>query len=1169
MVKTEVRAQLLNEFCGHAQPYPTNRTILQLFEEQAARVPESPAVTFGDATLSYQALDRRANALADTLRARGVGRGDFVPLVVRNGLDLPVSVIALMKLGAPFVPIDDLWPANRLTGMIETLRPKVVLYGAEARADAVPEGLRLTVDAAALPERPQADFGAPAGMTDLIYGFYTSGSTGAPKCTLNIHRGLLNRFLYMTRRFGGHADEVVMQNSRHVFDSSIWQLLWPLTNGARVVVPRRDGVLDLSATIDTVWRYGVTMTDFVPSIFNTLVELAAAEPELVPRLASLRTILIGGEEINTRAVQHFRAMLPGVRIVNTYGPTECSIGSVFHTVTDSDRESIPVGRPIDNTYVVVLDEDGELVPPGTVGEIHIGGDCLGLGYLNDPERTANAFVDNPFPEIPGAKLYRTGDHGSWRTDGNLVFEGRSDQQIKIGGVRVELSEIELVLQAHPGVREAKVIVHDELGNRSLIAYLTCDNAVTDALVREHARGALPPYLLPKRFVLLDRMPLTPNGKTDRLALAAMAGTPDAAVADLHGVEREVQELWHRQVPGVRIGADDNFFRIGGDSLTAQKLALALNARFGTRFTVRDLVHCPTIAGQAARIRGEREVVSTFEEMAQDAMLPADIRPAAPTTAPGSPRNVLLTGATGFVGGQLLHDLLRGTDAVVHCLVRAEDRAAAQARIMANLRAYRLWAPELAHRVVAVPGDLGAPRLGLAESEYQRLAAVVDTVLHNGAMVNLVREYAAHRAANVSGTTEILRLASTGHTKPVHFVSTLTVLPDGGVEAPAPATSRPDDGYSQSKLVGEWLMDAAAERGLPVAVYRLGEVMPHTRHGVPSRDGLIDLLVRACVRAGVTFRSEVALDYLPVDHASELVLAAVNGGETGYFHLRQQEPTRLDDVLDAFRKVFDLADVSYPDFLDRVRSAAEDDRDVARVLTMLPASEPDLPMLFSELSSRCPAERAERVARHNGLAPVPVGTDVFHSYALGAKRSVPASQPGDGITVWLTGLPSSGKSTIARGVANLLRDAGRRVAVLDGDEIRRNLTSDLGFSRADREENVRRIGFVASMLSMHGVITLVPVIAPYTADRERVRAQHLNSDIDFAEVYVAAPVLACSKRDVKGLYAKQRAGELRGLTGVDDPYEPPTEADVVLPTHTQTIDESVNAVYSLVMDRVRP
>lgn len=985
MVDANVRARLLGKLSGQAHPYPTDRTILHLFEESAALVPESPAVTFNGTSLSYRELDQRANGAAEALQSRGVSRGDLVPLIVRNGLELPISVIALMKLGAPFVPIDDLWPAHRLNEMIQTIRPKVVLYADEDDAvTLLPDVLGLPIRADRIPERPQVDLGPGPTPDDLIYGFYTSGSTGAPKCALNAHRGLLNRFLYMTRRFGGSRDAVVLQNSRHVFDSSIWQLLWPLTIGAQVVVPRRGGVLDLASTVETIHRNGVTMTDFVPSIFNTLVDLAAAQPRIAQQLASLRTVLIGGEEINAQAVKRFRSMLPGVEIVNTYGPTECSIGSVFHTVTDADHDTIPVGRPIDNTYVVILDEHNQLVTPGAVGEICIGGDCVGLGYLNDPGRTAKAFIDNPFEEIPGKLLYRTGDHGRWRDDGCLVFEGRSDQQIKIGGVRVELSEIELAMQAHPDVGEAKVIAKGELDARMLIAFVNrsteATSPVTEAILREHARATLPPYLVPTRFVVLDSMPLTPNGKTDRLALAKMADSSHGAVLDLSGLELEVQGVWHQIVPNAHVGSAESFFDVGGNSLMAQRLALALNARFGTSFTVRDVVQCPTIADQAALLRGDHSTTPALDDMRRDSDLKPDITPAAIERPAGTLRHVLLTGATGFVGAHLLHELLSETDAVAHCLVRADDPDAAQTRIVANLRKYRLWRPDFAPRVRAVPGDLGSPRLGLTPSSYEQLTQVVDVVLHNGAMVNLVREYAAHRKVNVDGTSEVLRFACTGRAKPTHFVSTLSVLHDGGLEASAPAAAFPSDGYSQSKLVGERLMEAAAKRGLPVAIHRLGEIMPHSRFGVPSKDGLVDLLVGACVRLGVTFRSEIALDYLPADQASAQVVAAIRREETGHFHLRQPDNTRLDEVLDAFRRICGLKDVPYTDFLDRLRSAEKDDQDLARVLTLLPAAEDGLSALFVAPAGRYGAERADRLGRQAGTLWAQPTDEVFENYA---------------------------------------------------------------------------------------------------------------------------------------------------------------------------------------------
>ena len=525
-----LREQLLSRWSGRSVAYPTDRTILRLFEDRAAARPDRVALIYGDEQLTYGQLDRRANTLAHELRARGILRGGFVPLALDGGLELPLAMIASMKIAAPFVPVDPTGPAERTVRMIETLDATVAVCATSAPIGSL-DLCSLEFDALGIDETASPPDGPPAGLDDMVYGFYTSGSTGTPKCALNVHRGLLNRFTYMSRALSDRDDEVVLQNSRPQFDSSLWQLLWPLTTGSTVVIPERTGILDLPATIETIARYGVTMTDFVPSIFNTLVELLHVQPELVGQLASLRRLLIGGEEMTPRTVHAFRALLPAVDTINTFGPTEASIGSVFHHVTDADGDVIPIGRPIDNTYVVIVDERLDLVRPGEIGELCIAGDCLGLGYLGDPDKTRSALVPNPFLEIPGDRLYRTGDLGHHGPDGLIYFVGRRDQQVKISGVRIELSEVEAALLRSPEVIDARVVVTGDRGSRVLIAFAVTRSPATDsAALVAHARAVLPATMVPRRVVVLDAMPLTPNGKADRRALVAIADSWHSAEA---------------------------------------------------------------------------------------------------------------------------------------------------------------------------------------------------------------------------------------------------------------------------------------------------------------------------------------------------------------------------------------------------------------------------------------------------------------------------------------------------------------------------------------------------------------------------------------------------------------------------------------------------------------
>ena len=1038
----------MNGIVGRTVDYPKSQTVIQLFEAAAQRRPSASAVTFGDLSLTYSQLNACAERLAEQLRAMGAGRGDFLPLVMRHGLELPVAMLAAMKLSAPFVPVDDVMPPHVQDRMIGALGARVVLCSPagsgtpslDAGTGADTRPLRVVVDVARLSADASSEEVLPSGrpgLDDIAYGFYTTGSTGDPKCALNIHRGLLNRFLYMSRRFGGQGDEVVLQNSRHVFDSSLWQLLWPLTNGSQVVIPERAGILDLQATVDIIERYQITMTDFVPSIFNVLVAMMTAQPRIAAQMASMRRILIGGEEANAEAVRIFRALLPQVAVINTYGPTEASIGSVFHEITDADTGSVPIGQPIDNTYAVIVDDQMRPVAPGETGEILLGGECLGLGYLNDPDRTRAAFIDNPFPEIPGSRLYRTGDLGRYLPGGLMHFAGRADQQVKIAGMRIELSEIELALLRHPEVREARVIVRDGQGGRWLVAFVTVvtagditsgagGGAISLAELRSFASGELAPALVPKEFVVLDQMPLNANGKADRRALARLAETrertaPLSGNGELGGDGRLVWQAWCELLPIPPSSPEDDFFDLGGDSLTAQRLALRLTREFGNVVSIRDIADYPTVGQQAylAASRpsavavpdaGSAGVTATVRARIEaDAQLPPEVvssaafvsdRAAAPTAAlapaPGRTRQVLLTGSTGFVGAQLLHDLLTRTSADVYCLVRAPGASAALDRVMHNLAEYRLWQGDFGGRIHPVPGDLGRPQLGLDAATYELLGQRVDTVVHCGALVNLVRGYSAHRAANVTGTVEVLRFAAAFRGKAVHHISTLSTVADRSARTAVPAPEAPVPlrlpygGYGQSKWVAERLLDQAAERGMTVTVYRLGEIMPHSRTGVPSRRGLPDLLARACLRVGMCFSSPIVLNYTPVDYASRLVVTAIARGESGHFHVRYPEPVAFDDLLAALQSRFGLTRVSYRQFWYALRDLADSGADDSVLSTFAVAPRADdeteagaasaLAALFGDDLCATSTVRTDRLMAAAGMTWSPVGKETFERYA---------------------------------------------------------------------------------------------------------------------------------------------------------------------------------------------
>ncbi|HEY2694446.1 MAG TPA: amino acid adenylation domain-containing protein [Pseudonocardiaceae bacterium] len=942
----------LSGLVGHWSTPDAGATVPRLILDRIAAVPDRLAVHNGDTALRYREIGAAAELLAQRLRARGVGPGDLVPLVMNNGPELPVAILAVMILSAVFVPMDAQWPKRRIDTLIAEIGEPVVLCSAGvARPDWVAvDVFALVAESVPLgtPPRPLA------GPDDVVYGFYTSGSTGLPKCALNLHRGLYNRFRYMTTHFSDSPDEVILQTSRHVFDASLWQLLWPLTNGARVVIPQRNGIFDFDAIVELIERHQVTITDFVPSVFNILVEMLIAAPANAHRLRSLRTVLIGGEEINPRAVRRFRELVPGVRIVNTYGPTEASIGSVFHEVTDADGDHIPIGHPIDNTAALILDEQARPLPHGAIGELYLGGECVGAGYLHDKERTDEVFVPNPFPQVPGDRLYRTGDLAVLRADGAIDYAGRRDHQVKIGGVRIELMEVEAALRAHPLVHEAKVVVHGDVVKR-LAGFVTTLGRLSVEDLREHAQRTLSRDFLPARLLVVDQLPLTQTGKTDRGALLRLLDEHDDEPAEdeLDPLAAALRKLWHQLLPGASAGLSDNFFDLGGDSLSAQRLVVAVRTQLDLSISVRDVVDWPTLGGLARRLSSvtplPEDLRAIRSRIDADVDLPDDVGWRGLPARSGL-RDVLLTGATGFVGAQLLHDLITRTDATVHCLVRARDTQAARERLDEAVHTYQLLDGVLPDRVIPIAGDLDMPGFGLSDVDYAVLAARIDTIVHSAALVNLVLSYEKHRATNVLGTVEILRLASTGLLKQLHFVSTLSSVESGDhalnlagrlAEEPVPESTLPRNGYSQSKWVAELVLARASERGIPTAVYRLGEAMPNSATGVPNRRSLADLIVRACLRVGCTFTSSIIVDYTPVDYIGELLTAAVQRQVTGYYHVFQPDAVRFDDMLGGLGAELGLPQVSYPDFWTKVRDASAADPDdpvLAGVLALLPDAE---------------------------------------------------------------------------------------------------------------------------------------------------------------------------------------------------------------------------------------
>ena len=582
----------------------TERTLHTLFAERATGTPEAIALRAGDQCLTFSELDRRANALAGQLRTLGVGPDVPVGVSTERCPEAIVALLAVLKAGGAYLVLEPTLPPSRLSRMVADARPAVVLTtGDGSRAErppwldpAVPV-VHVALDGA-MAETPPPVIVDPDHLAYLVY---TSGSTGVPHGVMTSHRAALNRCAWMWRRYPFGPDDVACHKTPLSFVDSVWEIWGPLLAGVPLEIVPDTVVKDPRRLVATLGAAGVTRIVLVPSLLAVLLE---GVPDLADRLPRLAVWTASGEPLPPTLVERFFARLPGRLLLNLYGSSEVS-ADVTAQPLRSPQAPVAIGAPIANMRVLVLDADGRLLPSGASGELYVGGPGLARGYLHDPRLTAERFVPDPFGP-PGARLYRSGDLGRWRTDGMLLHLGRRDQQVKLRGCRVELGEIEAVLQEHPSVAETAVQVH---GDR-LVAYVVPAAGALPHGAHDWQRALrvflaerLPDYMLPASYVELMALPRTPSGKLDRRALQPpdLGSRPDEAAAPRTDLERAIAAIWAAVLQVERVGCEDNFFDIGGNSLLAMRIQARLAAELAPDVQLLDLFRFPTVSTLAAHL----------------------------------------------------------------------------------------------------------------------------------------------------------------------------------------------------------------------------------------------------------------------------------------------------------------------------------------------------------------------------------------------------------------------------------------------------------------------------------------------------------------------------------------------------------------------------------------
>ncbi|KQS63650.1 non-ribosomal peptide synthetase [Modestobacter sp. Leaf380] len=894
------------ESTGAAPSEPAS-DVPQLFEAAARAVPDALALVLPDGHgWTFRDLDERSNKLAHYLRTSGIGRDQFVGICVEPGLELLVGVLGVLKAGAAYLPLDPAHPPARSAHALHDCGARMLLTQDHLDGRLPPldiPALYLDGDWPAIEGQPDGPVPRRVHPDNLAYCIYTSGSTGRPKGVLVTHRGLANYLTWAMEAYtvpGGGGAPLL---GSIAFDLTVTNLLVPLVAGQRVTalpVGR-----ETEAVAGMIAGPGIDLLKATPGHLDVLHGLLSD----APGRPVVGTVVVGGEQLPLETVLAWHRAVPGVRIVNEYGPTETVVGCIVHDVpADPDQpRPVAIGRPIAGTSVRVLDRHLQPVPRGVPGELYVGGEGVARGYGGRPDLTADRFVPDPAGP-PGARVYRTGDVVRRRAAGDLEFLGRRDHQLSFRGYRIEPGEIEARLLRRPGVAEAVVVLgRNPAGDSRLVGYAGCPGPEqpTPEELRAALRRELPEHLVPGLLVVLPALPRSAANKVDRAALPVsdrVPATSAAYVAPRNALERRLTELWEDVLGVERLGIEDPLRDLGADSLSALRVAAAADD-LGVVMSPHDALAFPTVAQLAQHLLG-----GSTEDLARtllaDSELAEEIHPHGPPADPDGP--VLLTGATGFLGAHVLAELLRTTDRRVRCLVRGADVDAAQARLRASADRWRTAVPEALDRVEVVAGDLGADRLGLSEADFGALGRSVSAIYHCGADVNAVHPYAAMRAVNVGGTREVLRLACEGTTTPVHHVSTMSVFTpetmdsgqvdetSGQVDPPAARSS----GYGQSKWVAENLVVEAGRRGLPVTVIRMARVSWSTRTGVANSDDLVTRAMSAALRLGMVPAMQVGMTLTPVDRVAAGIVEIGRRTDThgGCFHLISPHRLAWDDLI---------------------------------------------------------------------------------------------------------------------------------------------------------------------------------------------------------------------------------------------------------------------------------
>ncbi len=921
------KQKLFLDFNDTAVDYPKDKCIHQLFEEQVEKTPDKTALIACDKTLTYRGLNEEANRIANSLIAKGVGVGDIVAIKLTRKSYLLSAMFGVLKTSAAYMPIDPSYPEDRIQYMLSESKAKYYIDEDNIFDLLNNESI----------ENPNCETKAD----DIFCALHTSGSTGKPKMSL-LKQGSISNFITANKRFWNNVDTVVSATIV-TFDAFQMDSILTLAHGIKLILASENEIYN-QTNFEALFKHSDNNMFFsTPTKIENYIDNSTDKEYL----RKIKSFVIGGEIFSDALLSKIKSHSPYSNVYNIYGPTECTICALVDEL--EINKEITIGKPIANTQIYIVDKYMHLTPIGVTGELCIAGDGVGAGYLNRPELTEEKCIDNPFGD---GKLYKTGDLAYWREDGNIIYVGRNDFQVKIRGLRIELGEIENAISSVDGIQQSVVIVRKNSEDRQLICAFYTGKEKEAAEIKKVIGTKLPKYMLPHIFTHIDEMPLTPSGKVNRKALPEIDLENIESNTEYVAPKTELQKALCRLIKDIlsveKVGLTDNFFDLGGDSLKAIEFISKAHSE-GIYFELQNVFDYPTAKELCDCIEnGDRQIVSfdNVDFSKANSVLAKNTIEQISKPEKAEVGNILLAGATGFLGIHILADFLDNDTGTAYCIVRGKDRSDSEKRLMDFLSFYFGEKYKNCKRLKVFCGDLSQDKFGLSDSAYTFLLGNADTVINCAASVKHYGSYKYFYEMNVENTKRLIAFSKEANAKLIH-TSTLSVSGnsfadefDGYVsenikhfyESSLYIGQPLNNVYARSKFEAEKAVLDAMANGLQANIMRMGNLTNRFSDGMFQKNYESNAFlnrVKGVLELGIfpeyLIKDTNYAEFTPIDEAANAVMTITRhfSTEQTVFHINSIKVVYFSKLLEYFNKLgFKLKTVSGSTFTDALRATAK-------------------------------------------------------------------------------------------------------------------------------------------------------------------------------------------------------------------------------------------------------